>query len=78
MMQFDCTLPTRIFFGAGCLQRQAGLFPFLGKKALLVTGKASAAENGSLEDVCRALAEAGVAWVHFPGVEPDPGFDTVA
>ncbi|MCD4814453.1 iron-containing alcohol dehydrogenase [bacterium] len=69
--------PTRLFFGNHCVTAQTKEWTRFGKKALVVTGKTSAAKNGSLDDLKKSLAKADLGYELFCGVEPDPSFETV-
>jgi alcohol dehydrogenase class IV len=58
--------------GRGCVKKDASLFRKLGASALIMTGKNSARQNGSLEDVQAALSGQGIAFSLFDQVEPNP------
>jgi len=65
-------VPTKIIIGKNCVRENASLFPALGTKALIVTGKRSAKTNGSEQDVRRALEERSIPAVIFDHVESNP------
>jgi len=65
-------IPTRIIIGKNCIRENTFLFPALGTKALIVTGKRSAKANGSEHDVRRALQERSIPSVIFDDVESNP------
>ncbi len=69
-------LPTEVIAGANCVRLNAAAW-CLGKKALIVTGKASAQCSGALNDVCATLDTQGVAHVQFDGVHENPDADQV-
>ncbi len=75
-MQFTFHNPTRVYFGAGILRRAGELAARLGERALLVTGQGSAARHGYLARLQELLTDAGVAFVHVPGIEPNPHLET--
>ncbi|HOK79296.1 MAG TPA: iron-containing alcohol dehydrogenase [bacterium] len=65
-------LPTRIFFGEGCLSEFLPEASALGKNALIVTGKFSARKTGLLDTVCRVLKQSGVTCHVCDTVSPEP------
>ncbi len=69
-------LPTEVIAGPGCVRAQTAKW-CLGTKALIVTGKSGAQRSGALEDVCIALTEQGVPYVHFDGVCENPDAEQV-
>ena len=76
-MSFEFYLPTRILFGAGELnnlhKQNLG-----GKKALLVISNGKSAKaNGYLDRVEEQLKKAGLEFVLFNEVEPNPLKSTV-
>lgn len=74
---FSYEMPTKIYFGRGCIDEAGDAFKTLGKKALLVTGRRSAKINGSQAAVEKALAREGIAWTVFDEVEANPSVETV-
>ncbi len=73
MNRFNYFMPTRMVFGQGVV-RDAGAGLALGKKALIVTGKASARLSGALDDVLAVLPG---EYVIFDRVENNPSVETV-
>ena len=73
MNRFGYFMPTRMVFGQGVVQ-DAGASLALGKKALIVTGKASARLSGALDDVLAVLPG---EYVIFDRVENNPSVETV-
>jgi alcohol dehydrogenase class IV len=65
-------LPTKIIIGKNCIRENASLFSALGTKALVVTGKLSAKENGAEHDVRKALEERSIPAMIFDRVESNP------
>ncbi len=76
-MHFEFQNPTKIIFGSGSLAKLGATAATIGRKALLVTGGGSVRRNGALDRALASLAEAGVAVVECPGVEPNPRLGTV-
>lgn len=70
-------MPTKIYCEKNCVQHHAQELSALGKKALIVTGKRSSKENGSLADVQNALTEKGIPFVLFDRIEENPSIETV-
>lgn len=68
-------------YGSGALYHGNGSLEELknieGKKAVIVTGKGSTTRNGSLQRAEALLAEAGIEYFVFDGVEADPSIETV-
>ena len=70
-------MPVKLYDGAGCVSENAKEWTALGSRALLVTGKHSAAASDSLGDVINALEENGRTYCIFDGVEENPSVETV-
>ncbi|MCW2276942.1 iron-containing alcohol dehydrogenase family protein [Heliophilum fasciatum] len=71
-MNFRFFMPTKIYFGAECVRKHSDEFARWGKRALVVTGRASARVSGALPDVEQALAERGIAWTVYDCIEENP------
>ncbi|MDR2468403.1 MAG: iron-containing alcohol dehydrogenase [Spirochaetaceae bacterium] len=71
-MIFSYFTPTRIFAGEGALGANAACLRELGGKALVVTGRASAAQNGSLADVRAALEQNEQDFILYNQVTANP------
>ncbi|MGB9643385.1 MAG: iron-containing alcohol dehydrogenase [Candidatus Ratteibacteria bacterium] len=65
-------LPTRIFFGEGCLSEFLPEAAVFGRNALIVTGKSSARRTGLLDTVCGILKHSGVMCHVCDNVSPEP------
>lgn len=76
-MSVNFFLPTKIIIDEDCVKKNAPLFKKMGKKALIVTGRHSARENGALQDVTDALAFQDIDYVLFDKVESNPSIATV-
>ncbi len=70
-------MPVRVFDEKDCVSYHAKDISALGKRALIVTGKKSAAINGSLKDVTDALRQNGTDYWIFSEVEENPSVETV-
>jgi alcohol dehydrogenase len=70
-------MPVTVYEEANCVFNHRKELAALGKKALIVTGKNSAKNNGSLRDVQKALAAEDVNYVLFDEVEENPSVETV-
>jgi len=77
-MQFKFHMPTKVFFGVGCLEQNGDELKRQGRKAFIVTGGRSAAASGALEDTCNLLKRLCIDFVVFNKVENNPATDTVA
>ncbi len=76
-MDMKYYMPVKLYDGADCVAKNAKEWTSKGSRALLVTGKHSAAANGSLNDVIAALEENGKSYCIFDGVEENPSVETV-
>lgn len=76
MIPFDFQLPTKIYFGPGKLDNIGKYLKPIGKKALIVTGKSSMRENGTLDKTVDLLKKARIDSVVFEGIEPNPRHTT--
>lgn len=70
-------MPTRVYEDENCIALHAAELSALGTKAMLVTGRSSAKQNGSQKDVADALEAHGIPWVLFDEVEENPSIETV-
>jgi butanol dehydrogenase len=77
MLNFTLHTPTKIIFGKGEVNRTGEIVKEYAKKVLLVTGRSSTKKTGSLDKVTQSLQEAGVDFVVFDQVEPNPRAETV-
>lgn len=70
-------MPTRVYEDTDCVWKHKEEMACLGSRALIVTGRHSAKENGSLDDVIRALKNETVSFVIFDEIEENPSTKTV-
>jgi len=70
-------MPAHIYSENNCINRRSAELCALGRHALIVTGRSSSANNGSLDDVLYALREHGTAYTVFDRVEENPSVETV-
>lgn len=77
MMQFKFHMPTKVYFGAGCIAQNSSELSAFGRKAFIVTGKSSARDSGALADVCTSLRKRKIEYTIFDEVENNPTLDTV-
>ncbi len=64
-------MPTRVIMDEECVKRNKAAFA-VGRKALIVTGKSSAKENGALADVVEVLGRNGASYAVFDKVMTNP------
>ncbi|WP_412709483.1 iron-containing alcohol dehydrogenase family protein [Atrimonas thermophila] len=74
---FVFRLPREIYFGWGKGTETGELVKPFGKRAFVVTGKRATRETGILEMVTSSLKQAGLEWVVFDQVEPEPSLEIV-
>lgn len=77
LINFTLNMPTRIHFGKGEVNRTGDIVAAHAKKALLVTGRSSTKKTGSLDKVITSLNKAGVSYVLFDRIEPNPRATTI-
>lgn len=69
--------PTKILFGAKCLEKVGAEITPYGKKVLLLFGQNSARRNGVHSTITNSLKGAGCAITEFSGITPNPTVDKV-
>ncbi|ARU59681.1 butanol dehydrogenase [Tumebacillus avium] len=77
MLNFQLSMPTRIIFGRGEVEKAGAEAAKLAGKVLLVTGRTATRKTGVLQRVVSSLEEAGVEVVVFDKIEPNPRTHTV-
>ncbi len=70
-------MPTRVFEEKNCVAAHAAELAALGTKAMLVTGRRSAKDNGSEADVAAALDAQNVPYLVYDEIEENPSIETV-
>jgi len=74
---FDYFQPTDIRFGCGRAKEVGDIVAQFGKRCILVTVPVFDAIKPAVEKVKKSLSDAGVSFVHFDGVIPNPTTDIV-
>lgn len=77
MKSFSYYAPTEIVFGAGRVKEIGEVTARYGKKAMLVTVPEFPAVAQVYATVKKSLTDAGIDWVHYDGVIPNPTTDVV-
>lgn len=77
LISMPLVLPTQVYFQAGAVLAQAERLKILGRKALIITGRSSAKNNGSLRDCQAALDQQGIHHLLLDRVDPNPSFQKV-
>ncbi len=72
MENFTIYNPTSIHFGKNVLNELAQTIKQCGNKVLLVYGKGSVVKNGYYKLVTDKLTEAGIEYVEYSGIKPNP------
>ncbi len=72
MENFTIYNPTSIHFGKNVLNELAQTIKQYGNKVLLVYGKGSVVKNGYYKLVTDKLTEAGIEYVEYSGIKPNP------
>lgn len=76
-MIINYSMPTEIYFGRGCIETNKNAMSKLGAVALIVTGKSSSKNNGSLSAVTSALESLNIRYIIFDEVEENPSLETI-
>lgn len=77
MKAFEFYMPAHMYCGKDCILENKEAFRSLGQKALIVTGRKSAKENGAQADIVTALESVGRQWILFDEIEENPSVETV-
>lgn len=77
MLNFVLHSPTKIHFGKGVVDQTGDLLKDIAKKVLLVTGRTSTKKTGTLDKVTESLKKAGIEFVLFDRIEPNPRASTI-
>lgn len=78
MQNFLFSLPTRVTFGPGSIDTAGSEAASLGSRALVVTGKTFARRSGLIERLTVSLNRAGVTYILFDEVDPNPRVGALA
>lgn len=76
-MDFNFHMPTNVFFGHNCIERNAEILKPLGRKAILVTGKTSATACGAENDIKAELHAMDISFDIFNHVECNPSIENI-
>ncbi|KNY27420.1 iron-containing alcohol dehydrogenase family protein [Pseudobacteroides cellulosolvens] len=77
MNKFKFQSGTKVFCGSNCLFENKNEIIKLGKKAFIVTGKASGHKSGALSDIINILNEAEIKFEIFDKIENNPSLHNV-
>ncbi len=77
MKNFVYSIPTKIYFGEGQIQKLDKILAPLGDKVLLMYGGGSIKKNGIYDTIIQILKENEIAYEEMGGVEPNPRIETV-
>ena len=65
-------IPTKTYIEQKAIAHHASEIARLGRHALIVTGKNSAKQNGSLSDLEKVLSETGTQYTIYDKIEENP------
>jgi len=71
-MSYKYHMPTKVFSGKNCIINNSELLAAFGRKAMIVSGRSSAKNNGSQDDVIKALQKENLSYVIFDKVMSNP------
>lgn len=74
---FTAYNPTRLHFGEGVIEDLGKTVKQYGTKVLLVYGKESVKKYGYYDQVARQLTGAGIQWIEYAGIKPNPVIEDV-
>ncbi len=74
---FTAYNPTRLHFGEGVIEDLGKTVKQYGSKVLLVYGKESVKKYGYYDQVARQLTGAGIQWIEYAGIKPNPVIEDV-
>lgn len=77
MKNFVYSIPTKVFFGKGQIEKIGPEILKYGKKVLLVYGKGSIKSNGIYDKAVEILKAHGIEYFELGGVDPNPRTETV-
>ncbi len=77
MLNFNYSIPTKIFFGKDKINVLGNQLKEYGNKVLLVYGSGSIKRNGIYDKVVSILNEQNISYWELSGVEPNPRIETV-
>lgn len=77
MENFELYNPVKAHFGRDVIQKLSVEIGASGKKALLVYGMGSIKKNGIYNAVMEQIDKAGIAFVEYAGIKPNPLIDDV-
>ncbi len=78
MLNFNYSIPTKIFFGEGQLRVLGKQIKKYGNQVLLVYGGGSIKKNGIYDEIVEILNREEIGFIELGGVEPNPRITTVA
>lgn len=73
---FTFRVPGEIHFGAGSIARLGELIKNFGRRKVLLVVDPGFAKAGPLRKITDSIGNAGIGWVPFDGVEPEPRIET--
>ncbi len=74
---FTAYNPVRLHFGRGVVEILGETVKQYSNKVLLVYGKESVKKYGYYDEVAKQLNKAGIRWVEYAGIKPNPVIDDV-
>ena len=72
MLNFNYSIPTKIFFGQGQIEVLSEQIKNYGSKVLLTYGGGSIKKNGIYDEVTKILKESNIEFWELSGIEPNP------
>ena len=75
---FEAYNPVKLYFGKGVVNKLAETVKQYGSKVLLTYGKGSVKKYGYYDNVVEQLQKAGLEWVEYAGIKPNPVIEDVS
>lgn len=77
MLNFTHNIQTVIYFGKGQIKALRDELKARAKRVLVVTGQGSVKKSGIFDDVAAQIRAAGVPYIEFAGIKPNPRLKSV-
>ena len=78
MLNYVHSIPTKVYFGKGQIQRLPEALASFGKRVLLAYGGGSIKRIGLYDTIMTLLNEGGFTVTELSGIEPNPRIESVA
>lgn len=70
-------IPTEVYHEDGAVLKHSNRIASLGRKAIIITGRASAVKTGALDDIIKALEDNNTEYILYDKIEENPSVSTI-